>query len=42
MRIFFETDDLSCVSPATISRCGICYLNDDNLDYEKIIDTFFD
>ena len=31
IRIIFETDTMAYVSPATVSRCGILYLEEDFL-----------
>ena len=42
MRLIFETNDLSSVSPATISRCGIVHIVNENIEYDKIIDLFFE
>ena len=41
MRIIFETEDVSCVSPATISRCGVAYLHPNSIEYRSLIDSFF-
>ena len=31
MRVIFETNDLSNCSPATISRCGLVFMDDDSI-----------
>ncbi|CAK72703.1 unnamed protein product (macronuclear) [Paramecium tetraurelia] len=37
MRMIFEVLDLNTASPATISRCGIVYIDDQVLGYEPIV-----
>lgn len=39
MRMIFEVLDLNAASPATISRCGIIYIDDSVLGYEPIVYT---
>lgn len=36
-RFFFEADNLNQASPATISRCGVIYLDESNLNIEMVI-----
>ncbi len=36
----FETDDLSCASPATISRMGMIFLSDEDTDTKALIDSW--
>ena len=36
----FETDDLSCASPATISRMGMIFLSDEDTDVKAIVDSW--
>lgn len=38
--IIFEVSDLSHASPATISRCGVVYLEDDILEWHSLIDSW--
>ena len=39
MRMIFEVLDLAVASPATVSRCGMVYLDDQVLGYEPIVIT---
>lgn len=39
MRMIFEVLDLAVASPATVSRCGMVYLDDKVLGYEPIMIT---
>ncbi|CAK92427.1 unnamed protein product (macronuclear) [Paramecium tetraurelia] len=39
MRMIFEVLDLAVASPATVSRCGMVYLDDKVLGYEPIVIT---
>ena len=41
MNIIFEIPDLKNATPATVSRCGIVFVEDKNLGWEAIIDSFF-
>jgi hypothetical protein len=36
----FETHDLSCASPATISRMGMIFLSDEDTDVKALISTW--
>ena len=36
----FETDDLSCASPATISRMGMIFLSDEDTDVKGIVESW--
>ena len=36
----FETHDLSCASPATISRMGMIFLSDEDTDVKALIQTW--
>ncbi|CAM1329611.1 Uncharacterised protein at_DN1743, partial [Pycnogonum litorale] len=37
VNFIFETDDLSCASPATISRMGIIFLSDEDTDVKAFV-----
>ena len=37
MTMMFETDDLQHASPATVSRCGMIYLEAKNIGWEVIV-----
>ena len=37
MTIMFEVQDLSSASPATVSRCGMVYLQPDQLGWHNIL-----
>eukprot|EP00048_Salpingoeca_helianthica_P012919 m.191176 g.191176 ORF g.191176 m.191176 type:complete len:3938 (+) comp15437_c5_seq50:82-11895(+) len=36
----FETNDLSCASPATVSRMGMIFLSDEDLDAKAVVATW--
>jgi dynein heavy chain 2 len=40
VNFLFETDDLSCASPATISRMGMIFLSDEDTDVTAIISSW--
>ena len=40
VNFLFETDDLSCASPATISRMGMIFLSDEDTDVKAIVDSW--
>ena len=40
MTMMFEVEDLLEASPATVSRCGMVYLNPDRLGWEVQTDTW--
>ena len=37
VNFLFESHDLSCASPATISRMGMIFLNDEDMDITAIV-----
>jgi dynein heavy chain 2, cytosolic len=40
VNFLFETDDLSCASPATVSRMGMIFLSNEDTDIKAIIDSW--
>ena len=42
MKMLFEVMDLAVASPATVSRCGMVFVDQDALDYRCVIETFFE
>lgn len=38
--MMFEVNDLDVASPATVSRCGMVYLDDKQLGWESLFDTW--
>ncbi|EAY20602.1 Dynein heavy chain family protein [Trichomonas vaginalis G3] len=40
MRMFFEVEDLKVASPATVSRCGMVYIENKIHDYESLLYTW--
>ena len=42
MRMFFEVMDLKVASPATVSRCGMVYMINEDLSWRSIIQTRLD
>ena len=41
MRMLFEVMDLAVASPATVSRCGMVYINNTVVGYKPIVSSFF-
>ena len=41
MTMMFETEDLVYASPATVSRCGMVYLESKNLGWNAILRSYF-
>ena len=41
IKIIFEASDLEKVSPATISRCGIVYIDQDTLTWKQLLQSWF-
>ncbi len=42
MRMLFEVLDLAVASPATVSRCGMVYIDEDVVGYKRIVNAYFD
>jgi dynein heavy chain, axonemal len=42
MRMLFEVLDLAVASPATVSRCGMVYIDEDVVGYKRIVNSYFD
>ena len=42
MNIVFEVEDLLEASPATVSRCGMVYLESKDLQWDAFFDQWFD
>merc|ERR1719262_2079478 len=40
MRMLFEVNDLSVASPATVSRCGMVYLTNSDLNWKALMHTW--
>ncbi len=40
VNFLFETDDLSSASPATVSRMGMIFLSEEDLDVGSLVDTW--
>ncbi|KAL4466850.1 hypothetical protein ABPG74_010447 [Tetrahymena malaccensis] len=41
LRMLFEVQDLAVASPATVSRCGMVYIDQDVVGYEAIVESYF-
>ena len=41
LRMLFEVLDLAVASPATVSRCGMVYIDDSIVGYKPIIQSYF-
>jgi dynein heavy chain len=41
MKMLFEVLDLAVASPATVSRCGMVYIDQDVVGFEAIVQSFF-
>ncbi len=41
LRMLFEVQDLAVASPATVSRCGMVYLSEENLTWEDYMNSWF-
>lgn len=41
MKMLFEVMDLAVASPATVSRCGMVYLDEDVVGYKAIVLSYF-
>ena len=41
MRMLFEVMDLAVASPATVSRCGMVYIDQTVVGYKPIVSSFF-
>ena len=42
MKMLFEVLDLSAASPATVSRCGMVFIDSDVLETSKVVQSYFE
>ena len=42
MRMLFEVLDLAVASPATVSRCGMVYVDESVVGWEAIVKSYFE
>ena len=42
MRILFEVSDLAVASPATVSRCGMVYMEPGSISWESYVSSWMD
>ena len=42
MKMLFEVLDLSAASPATVSRCGMVFIDSDVLETTKVVQSYFE
>lgn len=41
MKMLFEVMDLAVASPATVSRCGMVFIDQDVVGHEAIVESYF-
>ena len=42
MRILFEVSDLAVASPATVSRCGMVYMEAGSISWQSYVNSWMD